>query len=108
MANNFFICVLSNREFKIDKEEVPAIIDAVNKGVTKVCKQGVMNPSYFVGIVADTKREEIDYIQETDEYGAYTGKRTPKKLQDLFIDMREEIRMRIESNDDKKFLKSGK
>ncbi len=75
-------------EIQIDEEEIPTILDGVQRGVVKILKRGVMNPSSFAGIIEDPKREKN---KEVDAENRYTGKLTAKPLVDLFPNIRKEV-----------------
>jgi hypothetical protein len=83
-----FILKMIGFELQIDEDEIPVVLDGVQRGVVKILKRGIMNPSSFAGIIDDPKREKD---REVDAVGVYTGKMTVKPLTDLFPKVREEV-----------------
>lgn len=83
-----FIVKMTNCEFKVEQGEVASVMDGVARGVIKVFKQGVMNPSYFVALIPDPNPNKE---KEVDDLGRYTGNMIALPLKDMFGGLREEI-----------------
>lgn len=51
--------ILSNKsEIKIDDDELPTVIEGIQRGRPIKVRQGIFNPSFFVSIVPDRDRIE--------------------------------------------------
>ncbi len=75
-------------DIPIEEDEVAKVIDGVQRGVVKILKQGVMNPTSFAGIIEDKNRDKVMINgREPGESGHYEN----KPLKDLFPGVREEI-----------------
>ena len=45
-------------DIQIDEEEIDKVMAGINEGATMIVKRGVINPSFFVSVVADDERKE--------------------------------------------------
>jgi len=79
---------MTNCDIKIEKEEVASVVDGIARGVVKILKQGVFNPSYFVAVIKDPNMLVEKLV---DDNGHYTGAVKPVPLTDLFVGLREEL-----------------
>ena len=59
--------VVGKLEAEIEEEEIEKVLKLIQVGSIVVAKHIVFNPSYFVGIIRDEKREEIS--AENRRYG---------------------------------------
>lgn len=95
MKNTPYIVILSKEpNIQIDADEVPVIINALQrKQITRV-RQGIFNPSYFVSIVIDQKRQSlfIDDIKYDNNRVALRN-RGVQRLSDIFegIDLKKNL-----------------
>lgn len=65
-----YICCLSNGvKIQIDEDEVPKLVEGINKGSVVVVRQGIINPSYFVALEKDRERVRafLDDTKYNDE-----------------------------------------
>lgn len=90
-----YIVKMSNLNVKIDQDEVNSVVEGIMSGRPIKVRQGIINPSYYIGIVEDHERvnkhiKEInDVIQNNKNYETYRigeKKEIPefKKLSDIF------------------------
>ncbi len=84
-----YIVKMTNCDIKIEKEEVASVVDGISRGVVKILKQGVFNPSYFVAVIKDPNALTEKEVEEGT--GHYTGKIIPVPLPDLFLGLREKL-----------------
>ncbi len=68
-------------EIKIEPDELIKVLNARKTGSDVLLKQGLFNPSSYVGVVEDKDREKF---REVDEFGGYTGKMHYEELPDIF------------------------
>lgn len=86
----------TRHEIPIDGDEVANVLAAIGQGVPCKVRQGIINPSYFVGIVEDAERskrfaEKVKEIEDHNRQDAlYDGGRNqrplpvPRPLPDIF------------------------
>ena len=75
-------------DIPIEEDEITKVVDGVQRGVVKILRQGVMNPTSFAGIVEDKNREKVMVNGSTPgESGHYEL----KPLKDLFPELRTEL-----------------
>lgn len=79
------VVMMGGSEIKIDKDEIPNVLQALKTGNPCMVKQGIFNPSSYSCIVADTERE---LIKEKDDNGHYTGVTKVKLLKDIFSNVK--------------------
>lgn len=91
-----FIVKMSNGlDVRIDPDEVNSIVEGIMSGRPIKVRQGIINPSYYIGIVEDERRiktylEEINQIADSNRnYESYKIGRLEqipefKKLSDIF------------------------
>lgn len=87
MAKAFLVKMIGF-DIPIEEDEVIKVVDGVNRGVVKILKQGIMNPTSFAGIIEDKNREKIIVNGTTSgESGHYEN----KPLKDLFPQLRGQL-----------------
>ena len=90
-----YIVKMSGLSVKIDQEEVNSVVEGIMSGRPIKVRQGIINPSYYIGIVEDNERiktylDEMNrVIANNKNYESYQiGDRQSlpefKKLSDIF------------------------
>jgi len=90
-----FIVKMSGLNVKIDQDEVNSVVAGIMSGRPIKVRQGIINPSYYIGIVEDTDRvkqylDEVNRIvannKNYESYQIGTKERIPEftKLADIF------------------------
>lgn len=90
-----YIVKMSGLNVKIDQDEVNSVVEGIMSGRPIKVRQGIINPSYYIGIVEDHERiksymDEINnVIAGNENYKKYQigeKKSLPefKKLSDIF------------------------
>ncbi len=71
-------------EIPLDPHEVSVVMRAANQGAIVKVRSGVINPSFLVSIVEDTKRRK-DFVEE-NKYPGYEDRLAQgmKPLKDIF------------------------
>lgn len=77
----------NNLDVKIDQEELDRVVSGIASGQPIVCKQGIVNPSFFIGIILDKDRVE-DLHRELGYQDGFGGERAKihgmKPLSNIF------------------------
>jgi hypothetical protein len=77
MFTKAYIAKMSGNDMSImiDQDEIEKVIDAINKKQVVVIRQGLINPSFIIGIMLDHKRvrEWIEDIARGDEQKRLNG-----------------------------------
>ena len=80
----YLIKMMGDFDVKIDKEELPKLIEGLKRGVPVVLKQGIISPNCFRGVVEDNERlEEINRINTLNAFAIREGLQKPEELQPL-------------------------
>lgn len=82
-----YICCLSNGvKIQIDEDEVPKLLEGINKGKVVVVRQGIINPSYFVALEKDRERIRafLDDTKYNDEKSIAKRGRGMEALESIF------------------------
>lgn len=78
-----FVVELSTKtRVKIDPTEIDAVLQGIAEGKLVKVKQGVINPSFIVGIVEDTERR-VEFLEDT-KYDTERRGNGIKPLVDIF------------------------
>lgn len=80
-------------DIPIDESEIAVVVDGVQRGVVKILKQGVMNPTSFAGIIEDKSREKV---MVNGLHPGESGHYENKPLRDLFPNLRNELELLAE------------
>lgn len=89
MAKAFLVKMIGY-DIPIEEDEVVKVVDGVNRGIVKILRQGIMNPTSFSGIIEDKKREKIMVNGATPGESAHYEN---QPLKDLFPDLREKLEL---------------
>lgn len=82
----FKILLNGNNSIKIDADEIPKFIKALQSSSSALFRQGMFNPSYYIALVEDKDREST---REVDALGHHTGKIKYELLPDIFEGVKE-------------------
>ena len=74
----YLVQVSRGEPVKIDEEELPKVIAALESGRVAILKQGIINPSYVTSVVADKDRIET-YMHDVNHYRSETALRLGMK-----------------------------
>ena len=66
----------------IDADELPVVIEAIQRGEPAIVRQGIFNPSFYVSVVRDEKRLE-DFWEQT-KYSPERRQKGLEKLKNIF------------------------
>lgn len=84
MNRAYKIIMTNNLEIPVDEDEVENVLMAIFKKESVIVRQGVFNPSFYVGLVEDKKRTE-QLRQEIEEMRGVGLSESPmKKLDNIF------------------------
>lgn len=67
----YLVTMSKGDPIKIDEEEIQKVLEGANAGELIVVKQGVINPSYMINILAD--RDRIETWRREMHYGQGQG-----------------------------------
>ena len=94
-----YFVVLSTKDcVRCDSDEVKGVLEGIEKGAIIVLRQGIINPSFFVSIIEDKKRNEElrskvfnvlrenEFILGMGEDKGFKSLPEVKRLQDIFKD----------------------
>lgn len=80
-----YLCYLSSgAKIQVDEDEVPKLLEGINKGKVVLVRQGIINPSYFVALERD--RERIERFLEDTKYDKPKRLRGMEQLSNIFAD----------------------
>lgn len=79
----YLVQVSRGEPVKIDDEELPKVIAALESGRVCILKQGIINPSYVTSVIPDKDRIEA-YLHDLNHYGdKYAREHGMKALPEL-------------------------
>lgn len=81
MKKGYKIVMMNKNTIKIEAEEIPKVLQAIQTRIACMVKQGIFNPATYSEVVEDKDRETI---RATDVSGHYTGETNLKPLEDIF------------------------
>lgn len=87
MKNRAFKIVLSTRDYiNIDSDEIEKVMKSIQSGQPAILKRGILNPSFFVGVIEDDKRMEEHFANTkySDEDSKRRRLEGPEPLRDIF------------------------
>ena len=110
MSKAFIITMSRGEKLKIDDDEMPKIVEAMQKGTPCRIRQGLFNPSFYISVAEDTGRmkdfrREVQQVKQHNDHDRnyndgkhQKSKPEFKKLTDIF----EGVKLQIEGGDTKK------
>ena len=94
LSHGLKVILSTKHEIQVDPAEVSAVMQAISTGAVVKVKQGIINPSYVVAIVEDTKRR-TEWLEDT-RYDQVKRGHGMKSLGDIFA--KKEIQPKLSNN----------
>ncbi len=85
MIKKYIVQLTNKAEIPIDEDEVDKVVGGIQTGKVVRVRQGIFNPSFFVAMIRDAKREQR-YFDDNQYRGLNQAKeeRELKPLPDIF------------------------